>query len=168
MRLIEKYKRRILLKRAAEVKRTVRIIAPDKVRKAGIIWMGTDIKAFNFLQEYFRAKSVIVRNICFSSEKESTESNVLTGKDLNWLGFPVGGTVQTFLNTDFDLLMNVSATPCFPLDVITALSAASFKIGWDQNGYGFYDLTVNVTKNPDSLFLAEQIIFYLTSLKSST
>ena len=168
MSLIEKYKRKLLLKRAAEVKRSVRICAPDKVRKAGIIWMETDIKAFSYLQEYFRSKSAIVRNICFSSAKESTESNILTGKDLNWIGFPAGGTAQTFLQTDFDLLLNVSVLPCFPLDVITALSAASFKIGWDLNGYGFYDLTINVSKNPDSLFLAEQIIFYLTSLKSTT
>jgi hypothetical protein len=168
MSLIEKYKRKLLLKRAAEIKRTVRICAPDRVRKAGIIWMDTDIKAFNYLQEYFRSKSAIVRNICFSSAKESTESNILTGKDLNWLGFPVGGTTQTFLQTDFDLLLNVASLPCFPLDVIAALSTASFKIGWDLNGYGYYDLNINVSKNPDSLFLAEQIIFYLTSLKSTT
>jgi hypothetical protein len=39
-------------------------------------------------------------------------------------------------------------------------------MGWDLNGNGFYDLTVNVSKNPDSLYLAEQQLFYLKSLKS--
>jgi hypothetical protein len=166
MNLIKKYSRKVLLKRAAEVKRKIRICSPDQVRKVGIVWQENDIKAFNYLLEYFRSKSVIVRNICFSTAKETTESNVLVKRDINWLGFPHSGAVEIFIKTDFDLLINVSTTPCFPLDVIIALSEASFKMGWDLNGYGFYDLTVNVSKNPDSLYLAEQQLFYLKSLKS--
>jgi len=154
-----------LLKRSAEVKRTIRICSSDQVKKVGILWQENDIRAFNYLQEYFRSKSAIVRNICYSTVKETSESNVLIKKDINWLGFPHSGAVETFIKTDFDLLINVSTVPCFPIDVIAALSVASFKMGWDLNGYGFYDLTINVSKNPDSLYLAEQQLFYLRSLK---
>lgn len=165
MNLVEKYCRTLLLKRAAEVKRTIRICSPDLVKKVGILWQESDVKAFNYLQEYFRSKSAIVRNICYSAAKESSESNVLAKKDISWLGFPHKGTIETFIRTDFELLINVSTVTCFPLDVVTALSEASFKMGWDLNNYGFYDLTINVSKNPDSLYLAEQQLYYLKSLK---
>lgn len=166
MKLIKNYSRKLLIKRAGEVKRVVRICSPEKVRKAGILWTEPDTKAFNFLQDFFRSKSAIVRNICYSSLKESSESNMLVKKDINWLGFPKNSAIETFIKTDFDLLINVATIPCFALDVIAAMSVASFKMGWDMGGYGFYDLTINVSKNPDSLYLAEQQLFYLKSLKN--
>lgn len=161
MKLFQKYSHRLLLKKAAGVKRNIRIIPLDQVKKIAILWNGQDEKAFNYLQEHFRLKSVIVRHLCYSEESDTPGSHLLTKKDLNWLGFPQGGNVDTFILTEFDMLINVTITPCFPLDVLTALSVASFKIGWDREKKGFYDLSVDVSRQPDSLFLAEQIIHYL-------
>jgi hypothetical protein len=161
MKWLEKYSRRRLLKRASRVVRTVVLCSPVQVKKVGIVWHEKDMKAFQFLQDYFRNKNAIVRFLCFSEAKKSTDSNIITRKETNWLGFPVGGAVETFLSADFDLLINIITQPCFPLEAITALSGAAFKIGWDYNKTGFYDLSVDVSANPDSLYLAEQQLFYL-------
>ncbi len=161
MKIFQKYSHSLLQKKAAGVKRDIRLIPLNKVKKIAILWNGQDKKAFNFLQEHFRLKSVIVRHLCYSDLEDAQESHLLTKKDLDWLGFPHGGNVDTFIQTEYDLLINVSVEPCYPLEVITALSIASFKIGWDWEKNGFYDLSVDVSKQPDSLFLAEQIIHYL-------
>jgi hypothetical protein len=164
---LEKCSRKRLLKRASRVVRKVVLCSPDQVKKVGILWHEKDVKAFQYLQDYFRKKNAIVRFLCFSEAKTATDSNMITKKETNWLGFPVGGTVETFLSADFDLLINITTQPCFPLEVITALSGAAFKIGWDFNLTCFYDLSVDVSANPDSLYLAEQQLFYLQTFNKS-
>ena len=148
------------MKRASQVTRKVVLCSPDKVKKVGIVWHENDLKAFQFLQDYFKNKGAIVRNICFSESRLITGSNVFTKKETNWIGFPVGGATIPFMQTEFDLLLNITIRPCFPLEAITGLSVASFKIGWDFNDSGFYDLSIDVSSRPDPVFLAEQQLFY--------
>ncbi len=167
MRLIEKYSRKILFKRVERNQRTVRLTPMDKLKKIGILWCEDDVKAYIFLMEHFRKKSLIIRNICYSESKNATGSNILTPQDFNWLGFPKPGKDDTFISLEFDLLINLAVKPCYPLEVITALSMASFKTGWDLNNLGLYDLSIDVFKQPDALFLAEQQLFYLMKLTGS-
>jgi hypothetical protein len=134
----------------------------------GVLWSEEDGKAFSYLQEVFRAHKVIVRHLCFTSDKANQDSNRFSSKDLNWLGFPRGGNIDTFTGADFDILLNISVVPNFAFDVITALSAASLKIGWDHEKLGFLDISVDVSKQPDALYLAEQQIFYLKQLNKNT
>jgi hypothetical protein len=161
MNWIEKYSRKRLLKRASHIHRKVVLCAPDQIKKVGIVWHERDVKGYQYLQDYFRNRTTIFRHFCFSEAKIATDSNVITRKQTNWLGFPKGGATETFLSTDFDLLINITTQPCFALESVTALSVASFKIGWDYNQSGFYDLSVDVSSQPDSLYLAEQLLFYL-------
>ena len=121
-----------------------------------------------YLQEFFRNKKAIVRHICYSESKMPADSNMITRKETNWRGFPVRGASDSFIHSGFDLLFNITTRPCFALEVITALSDASFKIGWDYNRTGWYDLSVDVSDNPDSLYLAEQQIFYLQTFNKKS
>ncbi len=166
MKLLENYSRKVLARRAAGIQRKARLISLDQVNKVGILWKETDIRAFTYLQEQFRAKSILVRHLCYSERKDNNDSNVITRKDFTMLGFPKGGLIDTFIHTDFDILLNTSVTPCYPLEVINVLSAASFKVGYDIENRGLFDLSVNISKNPDPLYLAEQQIYYLNELTS--
>lgn len=161
MRWLERYSRKQLMKKVAATKRVVRIVPLDHVKKVGILWHENDSRAFTYLQEQFRSRSTIVRQLCFSDTGNSTDSNVLTKKDFNWLGFPVSGTIETFIATEFEMLINLSTHSCTPLEVITALSAASFKIGWDQGKMHLYDMSIDVSLQPDAYYLAEQTMIYL-------
>lgn len=161
MKWIETYSRRVLKKKAAAITRKVRISPPDQLKKVGILWLESDIKAFTYIQEQFRSKSTIIRHLCFSVTINTNDSNLVTKKDFTWLGFPKTGIAETFMDAEFDLLINLTTIPCNPLDIITVLSPASFKIGWDKDHSGYFDMSVNVSKQPDSLYLAEQIMIYL-------
>lgn len=164
MKWLEKYARNKLLKRAKQQTRKVTLCSPEQVKKVGIVWHEENREAFQFLQDYFRKNGTIVRNICYSEAKFSSDSQVITKKQTNLLGFPLGGATDEFIRSEFELLLNVTTRPCFALEVITGLSAASFKAGWDYNQSGFYDLSIDVSIQPEARYLAEQLIFYLQTL----
>ncbi len=166
MNVLKTYRLNVLRRRASAIKRAVRMCT-GSIQKVGILWLEEDSKAFNYLHEQFRSQKVIVRNLCFTKNKEAENNSMITVKDLNCLGFPRGGNIDTFIQTDFDILLNTTVESNFALDVITALSAASFKIGWDHEKLGFFDLSIDVSKKPDALYLAEQQIFYLKQLNKN-
>lgn len=164
IKILDSYRRKKLRKQAAKVHRNVRLIQVSEVMKVGIVWDEHDEKAYKFLYDHFKSPKVIIRFLCYTKNKTLKDSNLITPKDINWLGFPGGGAIEKFLQTDFDLLLNLSVKPNFTLDVISALSAATLKIGWDQDRQGLFDISIDVSKQPDAMYLAEQQLFYLKQL----
>lgn len=166
MKLIEKYASRILRKKAALVKRPVKLPNPESIRKVGVLWQPEQKEAFQFLDDHFSASPVILRNLCVFDKKteEETGINTITPKDLNWLGFPKPGPADEFMATEFDLLLNIALNQNRVLDYLTSLSKARFKIGWSPEQNNFFDLNINIGEKQDALFLARQQIFYLSQL----
>lgn len=166
MKLIEKYAYRKLRRMASKVSRSVKLPDPDCVRKVAVLWQPEGKDAFQYLQNYFSGSGVIFRNLCIYQTKpsEDTGANAITPKDLDWFGFPRPGLTDDFTGTDFDLLLNISTKQNLVLDYLTALSRARFKIGWSSDKNNFFDLNINISGNKNSLYLAEQQIFYLRQL----
>ncbi|MCL1821684.1 MAG: hypothetical protein FWG22_02555 [Prolixibacteraceae bacterium] len=164
MSLLTKYREKVLQKQMKRVKRNMRLPNFNAMIKVGIIWTENDKEAYNFLSKYFKPTKAIIRSVCYTTDKEESNGSAITPKDLNFFGFPQGGVFDTFINADLDLLLNVSVTPCFAFDVMTALSKASFRIGWDFEQKGYFDMSIDVSKNPNSKYLAEQQIHYLEQL----
>jgi len=169
MKLIEKYALRKLHKKAALVNRQVKLPHPESIRKVGVLWEPTEKKAFQFLHDHFSHAQVIFRNFCICQENAITETstNILTPKDLNWYGLPKPGPVDDFINTEFDLLLNIALDQTLLFDYVTALSKARFKIGWSPKESNFFDLNINIKGKPDAFYLARQQIFYLGQLNKS-
>lgn len=170
MKIIEKYAYYKLHKKARTIKRRVVLPHPGSVGKVGVLWQPSQREAFNYLHDHFYHKQTIFRNFCIFPEDSSqaTGTNVLSPKDIDWLGFPKPGPADEFINTEFDLLLNIALEQNFVLDYITALSRAKFKIGWSPVESNFFDLNIAIGENPDALFLAKQQIFYLTQLNKTT
>jgi hypothetical protein len=170
MGFIEKYAYKWLNKKAATISRRVKLPHPDSVKKVGVIWRPSENKAFGYLKQHFSQKQVIFRNICVDIENSNTEQllNVITSKDLNWMGFPKHDKFEDFINTEFDLLLNVVINKSRPVSYITALSRAKFKIGCSPDDDNFFDLNIKINSKQDSLYLAEQQIFYLSQLNKIT
>lgn len=164
MSLLSKYRENLLQKQVRRVKRNVHLPNLDDMIKVGILWTENDKEAYNYLCRYFKPTKTMIRSVCFTTDKEENSGSMITPKDLNFWGYPKGGVFDTFIQAELDLLMNVSVAPCFTLNVITALSKATFKIGWDFGQNGFYDISIDVSKNPNSRYLAEQQIHYLEQL----
>ena len=166
MKLIEKYAYRKLHKMAAAMERRVKLPDPGSVRKVGVLWQPDELEAFRFLHDHFAGSGVIFRNLCVYTIKpvEDAGYNTITPKDLNWLGFPRTGLADEFIETGFDLLLNVALEQNLVLDYLTALSKAQFKIGWSSEENNFFDLNINISGKEDSIYLARQQIFYLRQL----
>ncbi len=170
MKLLEKYALKRLRRKAASTERQVRLPNPDKIRKAAVIWQPSQKEACQFLHDHFSQYPVIFRNLCVYSENPTinTGTDAITPKDLNWLGFPKPGFVENFLNTEFDLLLNIAMEQTLLLDYLTALSKARFKIGWSPQQDNYFDLNINISRNKDAMYLARQQIFYLAQLNKRT
>jgi hypothetical protein len=170
MKLIEKYAYRKLHKMAAARERRVMLPDPGSVRKVGVLWQPGHTEAFRYLHDHFAGSGVIFRNLCVYSKKsmEDVGANTITPKDLNWLGFPGSGTADDFIETGFDLLLNIALEQNLVLDYLTALSRAHFKIGWSPDENNFFDLNINIRGKEDSIYLARQQIFYLRQLNEKT
>lgn len=169
MKLIEKYARRKLHQKAVLVKRQVKLPNPESIRKVGVLWQPAQKEAYQFLHDHYSHSQAIFRNLCIYAEVPAVETgtDAITPKDLNWMGFPKPEFVEEFLNTEFDLLLNVALEQNLLLDYLTALSKARFKIGWSPEEKNFFDLNIKIQGKPDALYLARQQIFYLGQLNKS-
>lgn len=84
-------------------------------------------------------------------------------RNLNKLGIPFGNEVDQIINYTFDLLIDLNMSDdCFPIEYISTLSLAKFKVG----ASGSYrdnamDLTINIEKNKTLDYLIIQIKHYL-------
>lgn len=168
IKLIEKYAYRVLQRKAATMNRRVKLPHPEAIGKVAVLWMPEQKEAFQFLHDHFSHALVIFRNICVYSHNPAVEpgNNTITPKNTNWLGFPQKGIAEDFLNTEFDLLLNIALEQNLLLDYLTGLSKARFKVGWSPNENNFYDLNINIKSKQDALFLASQQIFYIRQLNN--
>jgi hypothetical protein len=166
MQLLTKYAYRKLRKKAGPLNRHVKLPHPDEIKKVGVLWQPSQNEAYIFLYNYFLQKQAIFRNLCVNIEnsEQSSETNIITSKGINWMGFPKKGIADDFINTEFDLLMNIALEQNMVLDYITALSRAKFKTGWSPDENNFFDLNIKINGKLDALYLAKQQIFYLSQL----
>jgi hypothetical protein len=166
----EKIAYRMLETRLAGVQRETKMTCLNTAQKIGVLWHIDDIEAFQFITDYLRNTKSIIRKLCFTGKKAVTNeySSTFSKKDLSWLGFPESGAVTTFIDLDFDILLNISTVRLFPLDAVMALSKASFKIGWSPREPNHLDLNIDINKNIDSLYLVKQQIYYLDQLNNSS
>ncbi|MBW6534891.1 MAG: hypothetical protein K0B11_07780 [Mariniphaga sp.] len=167
-KLIEKYAYRRLQQKATALERHVKLPHPESIRKVAVLWQPQQKEAYQFLHEHFSHALIIFRNICVYAQNPAVEAgnNTITPKDTNWLGFPKKGIVEDFLNTEFDLLLNIALEQNLLLDYLTALSKARFKVGWSPKENNFYDLNINIKGKQDAMYLASQQILYIRQLNN--
>lgn len=85
-------------------------------------------------------------------------------RELNWIFKPDTDFIREFLRKHFDLLIDLSLSPKFPLQYLLKLSRAHYKIGVKSDTEEL-DLMLDVGRNTPLSYLAEQIIYYLSMIK---
>ncbi|MCL2328974.1 MAG: hypothetical protein FWC39_10760 [Bacteroidetes bacterium] len=95
---------------------------------------------------------------------EVFSSEIFTKKDFTWYGTAKSETLEKFINTPFDMLIDLSVEQNFPLEYIVQLSKASFKIG-RLNQSLLYDFMIDIKNEKNIDYLIQQISVYLPSLK---
>ncbi len=166
MSILSSYRYFLLKKKSIAVKRQQRVIGFNTASKIAILWHESDEQARDILLRQIDLRQTTVQEMIFSDHKVKKNELAFTKKNLNWLGFPKGEPFQHFIETDFDLLLNLAVRPVFAFDALTALSVASFKAGWDMKSLRYLDLSVDVSTRPEASYLAEQMITYIQQLNT--
>ena len=130
------------------------------------MWDGNDHSAYESLVAILDQKQIKHTDLCFSNNPRREGPGIsITKKDFSYWGTPKNKQVDTFINTEFDLLIDISLSSSVYVQVIRSLSRASLKAGWSGSVPDFFDLSINVSKNPQPQFLVEQLIHYLNEIK---
>jgi hypothetical protein len=90
-----------------------------------------------------------------------------TRKSVGWTLKPSNQVVTNFINTEFDILINLNIEKCFPLKYISAKTQARFKIGrWDRRNAPICDLMIHTEEGLSLGQFVEQVMHYLNLINN--
>jgi hypothetical protein len=157
-------------KRAA--KRRRRASNFSEIKSIGIIYDATDRNAYQSVVQYIRLLKEERKHVAtFGFINSKDKSQFLTPKlsdnyfsrfDINLLQLPKKEEIKSFIDEEFDLLIDLSTTTHLPLHYIFALSCARFKVSGNlayQQEHG--DLTIDISKQNTVEYLIIQLKHYL-------
>jgi len=115
-----------------------------------------------------------VRIVCYTDLKiiphffiPKITQDVITVKDVNLLYQPQKPFVKEFIDTEYDILIDLSLNNYLPLLYCAALSKAGLKVGRFQEDHElYYDLMIHAAQDETIDSFAEQVIHYLSRINN--
>jgi hypothetical protein len=170
----------ILAKKVSLKKRNVSFTNLNLVKKIGVVWDASHTDEFPCLSRFYQ--KMHERNIEISVigyfpgnnlPDQYTAIRYLTcvrRKEIDFFYLPVSSETSSFIRTQFDVLIDINFKKLLPLQYISSLSNAAFKVGlFDPEVANTpYDLMMEI-KDPVNVesYLA-QVIEYLEMINSGT
>lgn len=180
---VEKWRARIgqyvLQKKLDKIDRVRSAIGLHQARSVGVIYNATDrnsyqsiLKFIKFLKE--ERKQVYSLGFIQSKDpnqmlKDQLNDKYFNTKDLNWLSIPACSNSNEFVGREMDVLINLGIQNEFPLECLTRLANARFKVGHGNAAKEtHFDLMIDIEKNKTVDFLIVQLKHYLKLINSKT
>lgn len=113
-------------------------VSLSAAKKIGILFSADHETESRMVEEYaedLRQQGKEVQLLAYLDKRNSDKNYLfpyITGKDITWFGKPKGGTTGFFIKYPFDVLINFCDKEVLPLEYISALSHASFRIGFNE------------------------------------
>ena len=126
-----------------------------------------DFEAFRELSDDIKVRPNKLKIIAYSSNKKEdlhSWDECYNPKDFGWKGAIKNMELQSFLDTEFDVLISYYEKEILELKLITAESKAKFKIGILQSDERLNDLIIKTNLKQFDLF-KEEVFKYLTIFK---
>lgn len=134
-------------------------------------------------QTYVAVESIIsklnelnlkVRVVCYTDLKitpyyfiPKISQDIITVKDIDWKYQPKKPFVKEFVETEFDILIDLSLNDYLPLVYCAALSQAGLKVGRFQEDHElFYDLMIQAGPEETVESFSMQVIHYLSRINN--
>jgi hypothetical protein len=158
----QKYLNKLLSERQVNVN-------TDAVVSLGVIFNIDEVDNFELfakLADYIQVRSNRMKVIAFSKNKKAllnTWDECYSSKDFGWKGTIKNGGLESFLNTEFDLLISYYREDFLELKLMTARSKAKFKVGNLQSDERINDLIIKTSLVEFHLF-KEEVFKYLKIL----
>ncbi|MFP4664705.1 MAG: DUF6913 domain-containing protein [Bacteroidales bacterium] len=112
-----------------------------------------------------------VRTLGYSDIKEPEDYQIqpepyrfFSRADLNWYGKPVSDGVRKFIQTPFDLLINLSPDVVIPLDYVLVQSHARLIAGVKTENQQ-HDIMIDTASAASKSYILEQIVYYMKMIK---
>ncbi|MFC0878386.1 DUF6913 domain-containing protein [Saccharicrinis sp. FJH2] len=142
-----------------------------------IIFDGTDISKYgriNNIIKSLQGDGKTVTCLAFFDKKELddiclTQNNIqfISRSEFDWKGLPNSDFTDEFLKFRYNLCLNLNLLKSDFVDVLCQIADAELKAGKNFGKGTVADLVIDVTDDKDETFLAEQIKYYLRSVKST-
>lgn len=129
------------------------VVSFKDAKKIGLLYDATDDSDYETVKQYvktLRGDHKEVLALGFVDRKELSRNqfaqlglDFFTKKNLKWNMIPDSLEVKNFIKEPFDILINLNEGNCFPLNYITAMSKASFRIGrYNKNHIHNFDMMI--------------------------
>jgi hypothetical protein len=150
------------------------------VRKIGIVWDASNVSEFLLLSRFFQKmhdRNIEVKILGYFPEKnlpdQYTAVRYLTcirKTDLSFFYIPSSSDIKKFVTNHFDILIDINFKKLFPLQYISSLSDAAFKVGLfePKSNDNLYDLMMEIKNPVDTDNFLNQIIQYLEMINAGT
>jgi len=166
----------ILNKKLKRLKRKRGVFNFNTAKKIGIIYNATHQQNYEIANEFISKIKTLNNDIIslgFVDSKEvlnfyskTIKNQFFSRKNLNWYGKPNNPFIEEFISTEFDILIDLSIINDYPIQYITALSKAKFKVGKFKDKNAYYDFMIDIKDNDIDL-LINQIYHYLNIINNN-
>jgi hypothetical protein len=168
------------LNKIAKTKRKISYSGITHIKKIGIVWDASRTDDFISLSKFHQKmneRNIDVRIIGYYSGKELPDQytairflSCIRKKELNFFYIPSSNETEVFINTPFDVLIDINFDRLFPLQYISSLSAASFKVGlfFSEADSSTFDLMMEIRKPVQVENYLTQVVHYLEMINSET
>ena len=173
----EKFAKSFLLKHQTEMNRTQKQVNLNSARTLVLLYNLPDEATYKIAESIvvrLGEMNLKVRVVCYTESKilphyfiPKISQDIFTAKDLNWRFQPQKPFYKDFIETEYDILIDLSLTNNLPLLYCAAFSKAGLKVGrFQEEHQPFYDLMIHTTENETIDSFAEQVIYYLSRIKT--
>lgn len=152
------------------------IVSFNEAGKIGLLYDATDEKDYEVVKNYVKnirgtyKKDILAMGFVDKKKLPPAQFaqyglDFFTKKDLNFKMIPVNPIVQNFINEKFDVLINLNSGKCFPLQYISAMSHARFRVGrYLRTAIDSYDMMVQIKGEPGIKVVIDEIEHFLKQI----
>ncbi len=168
----------ILKNKIANTKRKVHYTNIAEVKNIVIVWDATKTEDFAFLSKFYQKMhegKTEVRILGYFPGKNLPNQytavrylTILKQDELNFFYHPVSSEINKIVGNRFDVLIDLNFNKLLPLQYISSLSNACFKVGLLQSETGIapFDLMMDLKSPVNVEEYLNHIVHYLGMIKS--
>ena len=173
----ERFAKSFLLKQVSESGRKQKQINLESARTVALLYYLTDEATYIAVESIISRLNELnlkVRVVCYTDLKitpyyfiPKISQDIITVKDIDWRYQPKKPFVKEFINTEYDILIDLSLNDNLPLLYCAALSQAGLKVGRFQEDHElFYDLMIQAGPDESIDSFSVQVIHYLSRINN--
>lgn len=181
MKLFDNFRKKsaqkYLINHAADVNRTIKQVNLNTATSIALLYYLPDEETYKKAEEIIAqlsARNLKTRVVCYSPLKfdphyfiPKITQDIINNKNLNFRFQPDKAFVNEFVQTEFDILIDLSLSDQLPLLYLATMSRAGLKIGrFDENHKNIYDLMIHQKEDETIESFAKQIFHYLNQINT--